>query len=369
MATMPLTNIVNVSVQVSPLSAIANALNIGLIVGSSIVIPATTRTVQYASTAAMLTAGWAGTEPEYLAAQVYFSQSPRPVAVIIGRQDLTATETVLAAVQACRIANANWYGLYVTGNVKADILAVAGFIETATPLAVFFYDTKDADILPATAGNVMATLQTSTRHRTLGIYSNTTYAAAAVMGYAMGANTSLLNSSYTLAYKTLPGVTPEPLTNANVAAILAYNGNVYTNYGSTYNLLVQGTMADGTYFDQILNIDVITVSIQTAIMNVLTTNPKVPYTDAGVAMLVNAVAGVCQVARNVGAIAPGVWTAAPILNLKTGDALSNGYLVLADTVANQSTANKSARIFPGIYTALKMAGAIEHVTIGVVVNQ
>lgn len=76
--------------------------------------------------------GWAGTEPEYLAAQVYFSQSPRPTAVVIGRQDLTASETVLAAVQACRAANTNWYALYVTGIAKADILSVAGYIETAT---------------------------------------------------------------------------------------------------------------------------------------------------------------------------------------------------------------------------------------------
>ena len=57
------------------------------------------------------------------------------------------------------------------------------------------------------------------------------------------------------------------------------------------------------------------------------------------------------------------------MNLKTGDALSTGYMVLADTLANQSQADRDARKSPPIYVAVKMAGAIEHVVIGIVVNR
>jgi hypothetical protein len=367
--TQSLTNIVNVSVQVSPLSVVNSAFNLGLIVGSSTVISATTRVRLYSGTDDMLAGGWLGTEPEYLAAQIYFSQSPRPNKVAIGRWDITGAETAVQAVTACRAANNDWYAVYVCDQVKADIIAIAAYIETATPLSVYFYTTADAEVLAGTAGNVMITLQASKRHRTWGQYSTTLYAAVAAMGYSMGANTGLANSAYTLAYKSEVGVTPEVLTTTQYTTITGYNGNVYTNFGATYNLLAQGTMADGVHFDEVLNLDVLTNAIQTAVMNALTQAPKIPQSAAGVSMLVTAITVPCNAARVRGVLAPGIWTAAPVLGLKTGDTLSTGYMVLADSIANQSQADRDARISPPIYVPVKLAGAIEHVVIGVIVNR
>lgn len=190
------------------------------------------------------------------------------------------------------------------------------------------------------------------------------------MGYAMGANTGLANSAFTLAYKPEVGVVPEPLTTTQFKTIIGYNGNVYTNYGASYNLLVNGTMADGVPFDEVLNLDVLTNDIQTSVMNALTTaGPKVPQTEEGVSLLVSAITVPCSNARTRGVIAPGVWKGAPVLNLRTGDTLSMGYMVLADRLTNQSQADRDARKSPPIYVAVKLAGAIEHVVIGVVVNR
>jgi hypothetical protein len=476
-----LTNIVNVTVQVSPLSVVNSAFNLGLIIGSSAVISTINRVKVYSGTDDMLANGWIGTEPEYLAAQIYFSQKPRPNKVAIGRQDLapalianptaaptlatvtvggvlpaatyyvryswvspngetmvspeaniittgttstvtvtipalpagatlsgiyigtavgtgtkqgtTATtsytqsaalvagaaapgtnttntaETPVIAVAACRSSNTDWYAVYVCDSAKTNILTVAAYIETATPLSVYFYDTRDAEVLAGTAGNVMATLQTLKHHRSWGQYSTPLYAAASAMGYAMGANTGLANSAYTLAYKSEPGILPEVLNTTQANTILGYNGNIYTSYGASYNLLVQGTMADGVSFDEVLNIDVLTNAVQTAIMNALTSAPKVPQTEDGVSLLVSAITVPCSEARNRGAIAPGVWKAGPILGLKTGDTLSTGYMVLADSLANQSQADRDARKSPPIYVAIKMAGAIEHIVIGIIVNR
>jgi len=367
--TQSLDDIVKVTVQVSPLSAVNSGFNIGLIVGKSTVITPAIRVKLYSGTDDMLSDGWDGTEPEYLAAQLYFSQKPRPSKVVIGRWDGTGSETAVQAVTACRAKDKDWYGSYVCGAVKADIAAVSAYIETAEPLSAFFCDTKDSDVIAGTAGNIMQTLNAASRHRTLGLYSTTPYAGAAVMGYAMGANTGLANSAYTLAYKTLSGVQPEDLTTTQVKTILGYKGNVYTNYGATYNLLVQGTMADGVSFDEVLNLDVLTNEIQTAVMNALTQAPKIPQTEDGVSLLVNAITDPCNNARTRGVIAPGVWKAAPVLGLNTGDMLSTGYMVLADSIANQSQTDRDARKSPPIYVAIKLAGAIEHVVIGIVVNR
>jgi len=366
-----LNDIVNVTVQVSPLSTVNSGFNLGLIVGPSTVISTATRVKLYSGTDDMLSDGWTGAEPEYKAAQIYFSQSPRPGKILIGRWDDAETdgETAVQAVMACRAANSDWFAAYVCGAVKADVLDIAAYIETAVPMSVYFYTTKDADVLAGTAGNVMETLKALKRHRTFGQYSTSDYAAVAAMGYAMGANTGLNNSAFTLAYKSEVGILPEVLTTAQVNTIKGYNGNVYTSFGATYNLLVQGVMADGVSFDEVLNLAVLTNDIQISVINALTQAPKIPQTEEGVSMLVTTITEPCDAARRRGVIAPGVWKGAPVLGLATGDTLSTGYMVLAETMASQSQADRDARKAPPIYVAVKLAGAIEHVVIGVVVNR
>lgn len=101
MATVPplsLSDIVDITVTVAPAAVTANTFNQGLFIGPSTAIPsygANSRIRQYgaggtAALAAMLTDGFTTTEPEYIAAQIYFSQTPSPSYIWIGRQDLTA---------------------------------------------------------------------------------------------------------------------------------------------------------------------------------------------------------------------------------------------------------------------------------------
>jgi hypothetical protein len=367
--TQPLSSIVDVSITVSPLSVVNSGFNVGLIIGKSTKITPVVRTKIYASPDAMIADGWVGTEPEYLAAIVYFSQSPRPSKLVIGRWDGTGAETAAQAVTACRASSNDWYAAYVTGAVKADIIAVSALVEAMSPTSVFFYDTADAEVLAGTTNNVMDTIHKANAHRSFGQYSTSSNAAVAAMGYAMGANTGLANSAYTLAYKKEVGITPEVLTSTQLNTILGYKGNVYTNYGAAYDLLVQGTMADGVSFDEVLNLDVLKNNIQTAIMNALTGSTKIPQDESGVSQLVATITDPCNSARIRGIISPGIWKAAPILGLATGDTLSTGYMILAESLANQSQTDRDARKSPPIYVATKLAGAMEHVVIGVVVNR
>lgn len=97
---LPLSDIVNVSVTVAPAAATTNTFNQGLFIGNSTVIPsygANSRLRQYAASTystAMLTDGFTANDPEYIAAGIYFSQTPQPQYIWIGRQDLTAISTM-----------------------------------------------------------------------------------------------------------------------------------------------------------------------------------------------------------------------------------------------------------------------------------
>lgn len=492
MATLPVSDIVNISVIVSPTAAIGSNFNLGLIIGTSGVIAATTadRVRVYSGVNAMIADGFTTSSPEYVAAQIYFSQSPQPQQVAIGVQG--GAETALGAVIACRAKNTNWYPCHVCNATVADIMAIAAYIEATSPASAFFYRTADAAVLSATpiaagyetgaalpstnisagtattfqiavdndtygtpiyqpvtltvaglntgaliaaamqtgiqalggayaavtvtftggvyvitsgtkgpgskvlvvngatndvavtlkigaangavdtagTGSVALALQALSYTRTLGQYSTTNaHADVGIMGYAMGANTGLANSSYALAYKQEVGVTPEALTTTQITALKTQNINYYITRGATYNLFEPGVMASGMWFDTRLGLDMLVNKIQIAVMNLLTSNAKIPQNQDGMALLVNAISAPCENAKTTGFISPGVWQAAPIMSLNTGDTLPSGYKIMAATIDSQSAADRAARKSPPIYVAIKLAGAIQYVTIQVNVNQ
>ena len=93
------------------------------------------------------------------------------------------------------------------------------------------------------------------------------------------------------------------------------NGNVYVNQGSYYNVFRQGLMSDGSRFDELIGLDTFVNSVQTQVMNLLTSALKIPQTDDGVALIINKVVGACEDALSTGFIAPGAWLGPPILTI------------------------------------------------------
>jgi hypothetical protein len=375
--TQPLSVVVNVAVQISPVAASSPSFNQGLILGSSSIISAATRVRQYASLAAMTSDGFSSANPEFLAAQLYFSQTPTPQWLWVGRQDLTQTESVLTALQACRAASPTWWGCMSTNAVTADHIAVAGWIQGAFPVGMYFFSTADAAALAGTAGNVLLTMKTNLYSRTFGIYSttqsgaapNNAYAAAAAMGVAMGQNTGLANSNFTMKFKQLVGVAAESLTSSQVAVIEGENGNLYLPYATAYSWLEQGVTGSGQYLDEILGLDMLVNDMQYSVANLLISQPAIPHTNAGQAQLMTAVIGACEAAVSRGWIAPGTWTGQQVLTLTAGQPLPRGYMVISDNISKQSQGDRQARKAMPIYVPLVEAGAMHSLTIGVYVQR
>ena len=363
MAALPINDIVNVIVNLSPRSAVRSGFNVALIIGSSAVIPTDKRVRIYSSAASMLDDGFTSTMPEYQAALIYFAANSNPRRLAIGYWD-EDNESLADAVTACRLANGDWYICIPLAPTESDILAVAKYIEGCTPSSMLFYTTSETTTL--------ATLQGLNYNRTLGIYSEreplTSNLAVALAGWAMGANTGLANSAYTLAYKTLAGVLVDPLNENTVNAVKAVNGNYYINRGAQYNLFEPGVMASGVWFDEIINLDMLSNDVQLSVMDLLNSALKIPGTESGVLMIITAITAALDRMMTIGFIAPGIWMAPPILNLNTGDAIP-GYLVQSESIDEQSQANRDQRISPPIYVALKLSGAIQYVTIRIDVNR
>ena len=375
MSKLKIDDIVNVVVSTAAVATPREGFNVGLIIGSSTHITTANRCKVYSSLEGMVDDGFLTTDPEYLAATKYFAQDPAPQKVVIGRRDATesggsAAETWVEAITACKQKNGEWYGLYVanaTALTSAEIQAIAAYVETI--IAAFFFEDSTAADLTSANTDIFSLLKAQSYKRTFGLYSATKYAGAAALGFAMGANDGTAGSAYTMAYKTLAGVTPDDLSETEVGYLKAKNANYYITRGSSYIVLENGVVASGAWFDEIIGLDQLSSDIQLACMDVLTTTrTKVPYTDAGAMQFVLACNEACEDALSRGFLAPGIWEGNPVLDLETGDTLESGFLCQAEPVADQSSANRSQRICPPIYVCVRLAGAIHSATIKVFVE-
>ncbi|MDS7768381.1 DUF3383 family protein [Klebsiella michiganensis] len=368
---LPVSNVVNVDVIMSAVAATGRNFGALLILGTSTVIPLTERIRQY-SAIEDIGDDFGVDSPEYEAATIFFSQSPKPTLVYIGRWAKTlasaeegGVETLLQAVNAC-LQYTNWYGLAIADSadlVEADVISVAAAIEASSLSRILAVTTADVNVLVAgNTDNIGYKLKAAGYGRTFWQYSSSSkYAAISAFGRAFTVNFTGNNTTITLKFKTEPGVTYETLTTTQAAAIDSINGNVYVYYANDTAIIQQGVMANGDFFDERHGLDWLQNYVQTNLYNLLYTSAtKIPQTDAGVTRLMTNVEASLDQAVNNGLVAPGVWNGGPIGQIESGDTLTKGYYVYADSVDNQAQSDREARKSPVIQAALKLAGAIHY---------
>lgn len=299
--------------------------------------------------------------------------------------DITAIgETVLQALTACRLAQPAWYLAMATTATDADDIAVAPYVQTATPQMQWVYSTSAANALNGVTGNVFSVLKAGNYSRMHGAYSTTqggaapgnAYFAAAIMGIAMGLNNGRANSNFTLAAKTLVGVNVEPITPAQANVFggtpgvgTGNNGNYYVNWGNVYDFYYQGINANGTWFDQIVGLDMLAADVQISILNVLASLPSIPQNNAGQALVLSAANAACARAAGRGFLSAGVWTGPDVLNVTAGTSLPAGFRCQSESFQGQSPTDKALRKGMPVYITVILAGSQQSFTIQINVQQ
>lgn len=288
--------------------------------------------------------------------------------------DGMAPESLLACVQSLANMSNDWYGLLTaaSGVVTADHLAVAAYIESASPSRIYGVTTQDTATLDATqSSDVASQLEDLNFKRTFTQYSSSSpYAAASLYGRAFTVDFQGNTTTITLKFKQELGVVAEVLTASQAAALKAKNCNVFVEYSNDTAIIQEGVMANGYFFDEVHGTDWLQNDVQTAVFNALYTSAtKTPQTDGGVTQIMTTIESRLGQAVTNGLVAPGVWNASGFGQLKTGQTLSKGYYVYAPPVATQSQADREARKAPVIQAAIKLAGAIHSSNIIINVNR
>lgn len=367
---LPVSNVVNVDVIISPKAATGRNFGALLILGSSTVIPVTERIRLYASIED-IGDDFGVDSPEYEAALVFFGQSPKPTQVYIGRWAKTLassesgdTETIVEAVNAC-LQYTNWYGLVVADKVAGggDVLDIARAIEASSLSHIFGVTSGDAGIISTTSTTDVASQLKAGRYgRTFIQYSTSSpYAAVSAFGRAFTVNFNGSNTVITMKFKQEPTITYEKLTVGQATAADAKNANVFVYYANDTAILQQGVMVNGDFFDERHWLDWLQNYVQTNLYNLLyTSTTKIPQTDAGVTRLLSNVEQSMDQSVTNGLVAAGVWNGGPVGQLSSGDMLTKGYYVYAQPLAQQAQAAREARKTPLIQVACKLAGAVHY---------
>lgn len=261
-----------------------------------------------------------------------------------------AMAMVLSTISA---QNNDWYGLCLAGATDEDTQAAASYIEGVKK--IFIGTTASADVCEAGTSDVATTLQAAGYRRSAIAYvpaSKDEGFAAAWLGLVLPTTPG----NATWAYKNLAGITADKLTSNQLAILYGNpeggtagkNANVYAPFFGT-NVTYPGMMAGGAYIDITIGVDWLQANIQREIFSLLSGATKVPYTDAGGAMLASKVSAVLQTAVANGLI--------------DGKDADYPVKVSVDSVDSVSKSQRAARIAPTIRFQGRLQGAFQSVRV------
>jgi len=253
---------------------------------------------------AMVADGFTSSDPEYGLANAVFSRNPTISQVRVGVKRAPDTNWTDALI-AIKNTVDDWFAVLAEPrgvSAEADNLAIANWIEAQKKVYIIASD--DSEIIDTTegadTGSIAKQIKDAGLERTAVFYSATAdseYIDGAFLGEILPKDPG----SYTGAFKSLSGITIDALTSDQVANALSKNANVYTEVGGV-NITRLGTMGSGEYIDVIIFIDWLRVRMTERIYARFVNLDKIPYTDAGINVIVTEIEGQLIDGINIGGL-------------------------------------------------------------------
>jgi hypothetical protein len=306
------------------------------------------RTKTY-TTLAEVAVDFATTDPEYIAASIFFDQNPHPSSLKIGRivngNDWSDELTLVSS------ADDAWYFLAVTTKTVADVKDVAAWANAKTK--IFFTSSDDVNILDSgVSSDIAAFFENLAYDRVVTVFNElagNTYPEVAWIS----ALATKVPGAATWNFKTLESVTPsDTLTDAQRTTLLdTKNANGYFTVGGQ-SIMREGKVANGEFIDLVHGTDYLESQMTDAIFAVLANADKVPYTDQGIASVEGAIRASLDdaITEEFLAARPDLYEGQP-------------YNVTIPKVADISQTDRANRILPDITFRATLAGAIHEVEV------
>lgn len=280
---------------------------------------------EYANLTAVLV-DFADTTDTYKMAAQLFAQEPAPDGIaVLG--DSTALPADLTALLTANI-NQDFTVFYCT---NAGDTFVSAFDAWATANNKFYAATTQNKTLETTGRNTFLMY-----HSTAGIYLAevlTTYMLVRPIGSVVGK------------FKTLVGVPESVVTDAELAVLHSNNVGTYIEDMGVLQT-TQAQTQSGEYVDVVLGALWIKLEMEAGLRNLALTTGKIPYSNAGIALLKDVAIKVLQQGAVNGII----------LLDENGNAV---YELTAMTREEVEAQDRADRVYNGITFTASLAGAIE----------
>lgn len=256
---------------------------------------------------------------------------------------------VATDLAAINVADSSWYALHTMYNSDAYVKAAAAWVESNKKVYVF--DVVESEAVTDASDGTQGTLddlKTLGYSRVMGAYHpNPSEMLAAAW---MGKRLPLDPGSETWKFAQLSGVSTTNLTSTQRTNLVNRNANFYETVAGV-SFMSEGTTFDGDYMDVRRGLDWIESDMAAGVLTAIAGNSKVPYTNAGIAIVEAAVRKTLRraVARQIIADDP-------------------AFVVTVPKVADVASGDKSARRLTDVRFSATLAGAIHKTVITGVVS-
>lgn len=218
---------------------------------------------------------------------------------LVGQVDSDDNETLTLALNEAEAVDRDWYTVCIEPRDAASILEVAEWTEARDKL--FIAVTADANVLdPNEDEDVASLLLASSFSRTGLIYSTSAASTWPDMAW-VGAMLPGDPGSATWAFKRIPGVPGEVFRGSEVTAFTEKRVTRIETIQGLSRTIGGFTSDPGAFIDVIWGLDWLKQRLAEDVFLQLVNSAKIPYTNAGIAIIENAVRARLQdaVERNV----------------------------------------------------------------------
>lgn len=253
-------------------------------------------------------------------------------------EDTTTDPGMATDLDAIKAADADWYGLALAVEGKAESLATAAWAEAAGVLYV--PATSSAGVYNDTANNLCDTITGASYTRTARpiLVINTTRSFGGIRMLARALTYSPAEISW--AYKSLAGMLPDNHSGAALATAEANGTVLYTTVAGKPVTFGPWAWKDGSgeWMDVRHGLDWLKATIRSDLLAVLVGRLKVPYTQAGIDLMESTLKGSLAQAEEF--------------------VIEKGWTTSTPKVAAVTMADKSARTLNKLSFAATLQGAI-----------
>lgn len=235
----------------------------------------------YESTTDMLEDGFVVEDNAFIAAQLIFSQDPRPSKVVIGKK--LETDTYVEAIVKQQAAYNKFLYVITDATSDTDKEAIATYVESQPRMIYVFSDSNAATLTTATT-DIFSVLKAKSFVKSFGIYTKNTENKMLEAAYVARFSAEVIGSAVWL-YKPLTGVTADTYSTTEETNLIDKNANMYTNLEDEPVVYGMGKTVGGEWIDVILGVLWIEVRMGERIWGLIKNVNKISYTNAGLSLI------------------------------------------------------------------------------------